>query len=332
MTATALLDVSRLDANIRRFHAKAAAAGVGVRAHVKAHRMVEVTRRQAAAGAAGIAVTYVREARRHLAAGLRDVVMTWPWLEEWRWPLLAELGRDCDLSVHVDRADGVAALAAAAREAGTVIGVRIEVGERTGDRSMTRDEVLALAGAVEERPELRLDGVTGYRALMTPAEVRKRHDIGRGLARLLVDRAEHLRAHRISCPVVAVGGTPTADGALEVDGVTEICGGAYPLLDAGMAAAGMCGFDDVALSVGATLLGGGRTDADELLRGAAQPWASPEEVATLADGTPIPATAEPGTVVTLLPAHICPLIVRLPGVDTAEGRWNVHHLPDEGPP
>lgn len=50
MTAV-IVDVDRLDANVRRFHRTISASGIRVRAHTKAHRTTEVARRQVEAGA-----------------------------------------------------------------------------------------------------------------------------------------------------------------------------------------------------------------------------------------------------------------------------------------
>src|SRR5690606_15310569 len=71
--ATVILDLARLEANLHRLARAATARSVAVRAHVKAHRTVEITLRQIAAGAAGVAVQTAHAARRLAAAGVDDV-------------------------------------------------------------------------------------------------------------------------------------------------------------------------------------------------------------------------------------------------------------------
>jgi uncharacterized OsmC-like protein len=73
--------------------------------------------------------------------------------------------------------------------------------------------------------------------------------VGRTVAEYVVGVADLLRARGWACPVVAVSGTPTAEGAVTVPGVTEVCAGAYALQDTGMSAIGVCAPDDVAVSV-----------------------------------------------------------------------------------
>ncbi|MET7704406.1 alanine racemase, partial [Streptomyces sp. NPDC005485] len=163
----AYVDVERLERNLRRFHGLAAAHGPVVRAHVKAHRTVEIALRQARAGAVGIAVNQVAQARQYVAAGITDVVIAHPWRDPWRWPLIARLARDCRVAVHVDRPESVAGLAAAAAAEGSVVGIRIQLG--TGDDiTATPDgDLVDLARAAAAAPALRLDGITGYQALTT---------------------------------------------------------------------------------------------------------------------------------------------------------------------
>jgi D-serine deaminase-like pyridoxal phosphate-dependent protein len=277
-----------VDANLHRFHAAAASAGVRVRGHIKAHRTVELACRQVAAGAVGTAVQTARAAVRLATAGVADVVVAWPWPEPWRFPHFAEAAtRVPRFAVHVDRPDAVTGIGAAAVRRGTEVGVRIDL------RHTPDPAVPGLAALAVDTAGVRFDGVTGYAAPATPADIADRERFGRRYAERVVDLAEWIRSAGIDCPVVSVGGTPTAPGSWRVPGVTEVCAGAYATFDGGLALAGVCAPDQVALSVGA--------HAADLLAGCGQPWA-PEV-------TQLPAA--PSGTDRLVPAHICPLAVTL---------------------
>ncbi|WP_405915780.1 alanine racemase [Streptomyces sp. NBC_00728] len=313
----AYVDLVRLDRNLAAFHRAARRHGVAVRAHAKAHRTVEIAHRQRRAGAVGIAVNQVAQARQYAAAGITDIVIAHPWNDAWRRPLFARLARRCRVSVHVDGVESALGLGAAARAAGSVLGVRIQLG--TGDDvTATPDgHLLELARAVTASPALRLDGVTGYQALTSGQDAAARDAVGRDAAEYVVRCAALLRRHGFRFPTVAVGGTPTAAGAMAVTGVTEICAGAYALQDAGMAAIGVCALDEVAVSVNAG------PDADALLDAYPYPWQAPGERVRRA-----------GAEGHVLPPHICAL---MPGIDrvTAQepGRpdliWRVRNETDE---
>ncbi|WBO65133.1 alanine racemase [Streptomyces camelliae] len=322
-----LIDLGVVDRNIRHFHERVAAhSGVSVRSHVKGHRTVEIARRQLAAGAVGIALTQVSQARRYVAAGVTDVVIVHPWSEPWRWELIAELARECHLSVHVDSVTAVEGLAAAATKAGSVLGIRIQLGTGVDVTTTSEAQVLEMAGAVEAEPSLRLDGVTCYQALLSAGSGERRNEIGRDAAAFAVRNAELLRRSGLSCPVVAVGGTPTADGAMATAGVTEICAGAYALQDAGMASIGVCSRDDVAVSV----VTDGAGDADALLDSHPYPWQQPGERQLLCGSDTLGGR--------LLPPHICALTAQIDSVtvygqgeEQVIGRWNVLNQVDTAP-
>jgi len=70
-----------------------------------------------------------------------------------------------------------------------------------------------------------------------------------------VQCAEALRAAGLPCPVVSVGSTPTAHFARQLTGVTEVRAGVFVFFDLVMAGLGICGVDDIAISVLATVIG-----------------------------------------------------------------------------
>lgn len=283
-----VVDLPRLDANIQRFHRATAVAGCQVRAHVKAHRTVELAQRQVAAGAVGVAVHTASAAVRLAEAGVEDIVLAWPWPDAWRFSLFADAAAHIPrFAIHVDRPESITGIGAAAAERGTEVAVRIDL------RHAQAESVLALARLAVDTTGVRFDGLAGYCPTATAEELRDRHEVGRRYAQSVVAMAEALRDDGIDCSVVSVGGTPTAAGACGVDGVTEICSGVYASFDGGLVAAGVCAPADVALSVAA--------DATELLDGCAQPWDA--EVAWLPAASPYE-----GRVV---PAHVCPFAANL---------------------
>ncbi|MEU9561938.1 alanine racemase [Streptomyces sp. NPDC048161] len=290
--AVAYVDPDRLDTNLRSFHGRAAAAGVRVRAHVKGHRTVEIARRQIAAGARGIAVHHAREVRRYAGAGIRDIVVSHPWEDPWRWELFARSAADCRLTLHVASPEAVAGLGRAAARRSTPVGVLLDLRAGPDGSPPAPSEVLALARAVVDRPWLRLRGVTGYRGLDTAADAEARHTIGAAYATALVETAGLLRSHGLPCATVCVGGTPTAAGALEVDGITEVCAGAYALQDVGLAAIGVCTEEQIALSVS------GPREAAELVGEYGYAWLAADDTARRSGNR-------------WLPAHVCPVVQRV---------------------
>lgn len=72
-TPAVLLDRTRLDANIRSMQAACDAHGIELHPHLKTHKMVEVARRQLAAGARGLTCAKLGEAEAILPSGVREI-------------------------------------------------------------------------------------------------------------------------------------------------------------------------------------------------------------------------------------------------------------------
>src|SRR5919108_4908585 len=85
-TPCLLVDLDRMEANIRDWQAAIGAAGANLRPHVKTHKVPEIARMQLDAGARGITVAKLAEAEVFAAAGCRDIFVAYPLIgpEKWR--------------------------------------------------------------------------------------------------------------------------------------------------------------------------------------------------------------------------------------------------------
>jgi len=146
---------------------------------------------------------------------------------------LAVLASDADVMVAVDDADNAARIAAAAREAGSIIGVLVELD--TGmDRAGvdTTEEAVALAAKLVELEGVNLLGLTGYEGhcSLTP-ERELRHKREQKAMSFLVETAEALRSAGLPCPIVSAAGTATWEWTASFPGITESQAGSYVVMD-----------------------------------------------------------------------------------------------------
>ena len=72
-TPAVLVDLDRLELNIRRMAQFAAEQGVALRPHAKSHKTAPIAARQMAAGATGLTVAKLDEAEALLDAGFADL-------------------------------------------------------------------------------------------------------------------------------------------------------------------------------------------------------------------------------------------------------------------
>lgn len=233
-TPALVLDLDAFEANVAALHAHAAARGVRVRAHGKAHRCPEISRRQLAAGAVGVCCQKVGEAEGFAEAGIADILVSNEIVDPAKLERLARLARRVRLAVCVDHPGAVAALARACRQAQARIDVLIELDVGQGRCGVaTIDEVMALARAVATAaPALRLRGLQAYHGSAQHLRtVQARSQAIAGAARRAALARDTLRSAGFGCDEVSGGGTGTFAYEVASGVYTEIQPGSYALMD-----------------------------------------------------------------------------------------------------
>jgi D-serine deaminase-like pyridoxal phosphate-dependent protein len=233
VTPALLLDLAAARRNIAKMGERMRAMPSELRPHIKAHKSPELARLQVEAGAIGISAATVWEAIVMARAGLNGIFVVNTVAGCQKIAALASLAGETDVMVAVDDSINAAALAAAARAAGSKLGVLIELD--TGmDRGGvdTTDQAVALAHQTAELEDLRLSGITGYEGHCSLIPERElRHERQETAIRFLVEAAEAIRAAGLPCPIVAAGGTATWDWTASYPGVTESQAGSYVVMD-----------------------------------------------------------------------------------------------------
>jgi D-serine deaminase-like pyridoxal phosphate-dependent protein len=164
------------------------------------------------------------------------------------------LDRQVRLTVALDSAAAVEALAEAARASARTVRVLVEVNlgmRRVGVGSAV--EAIALAELVDRRPPLEYAGVAFY-----PGHIREPvAEQGAKVAQLRRDLAALIAALAragYAPPTVSGGSTPLAWRMHEVEGVTEVRPGTYVFNDRATVDTGACALEDCALTVLATVV------------------------------------------------------------------------------
>jgi D-serine deaminase-like pyridoxal phosphate-dependent protein len=254
-TPCLMVDLDRMERNIREWQAAVSAHGVQLRPHVKTHKVPEIACMQLAAGAGGITVAKVAEAEVFAAGGAQDIFIAYPVIGAQKWQRIAQLARQCTMTVGVDSEVGVRGLSEAAAVAGVQIRVRVEIDSGLNRAGVQPDQAAALCRLIISLPGLQLDGIFGFRSVMFGAAGgRSAAELGREEGELYVAWANQLRAQGIPIQQVSVGSTPTAKYAAAVPGVTEVRPGTYIFGDYMMAELGAVRYEDVALSILCTVV------------------------------------------------------------------------------
>jgi len=241
-TPVAVVDLDRLDRNLRRWQDHCDRVGLANRPHVKTHRSVEVACRQLELGARGITCQKLGEAEVMADAGVDDILVPYNIVGAEKLERLGALAARVRLTVSVDDEallDGLAAAVDGRDELDVLVDCDTGLG-RTGVQ--TPEQASLLAEAVARRDGLRFAGFLTYPA---PS----------GAVAFLTAAAERAARAGLAAEVVSAGGTPGmwASGELRPT-VTEYRAGTYAFHDRSTVAAGAATIDDVALTVHATVV------------------------------------------------------------------------------
>jgi D-serine deaminase-like pyridoxal phosphate-dependent protein len=254
-TPALLIDLERVEANIKSWQAAIGAHGVGLRPHIKTHKVPELAHMQLEAGAAGITAAKVSEAEVFAAHGCEDIFIAYPLIGAEKWRGAAQLARECTLTVGVDSEIGARGLSAAAVAARSVIRVRVEIDLGLNRAGVMPEKAEALCRLARSLPGLELDGIFTFRSVFFGgAGDRTAEELGREEGQLMAGIAEQLRAAGVPIRSVSLGSTPTGRYAAQVPGVTEVRPGTYIFGDYMMAERGVIRYENVALSILCTVI------------------------------------------------------------------------------
>ena len=160
-----MVDVDRLDRNLRRWQEECDRLGLANRPHIKTHKSVEIARRQLELGAVGLTCQKLGEAETMVAAGFDDVLIAFNLIGERKLERLAELMRRATVRVTVDDPALLPGLAGAARAAGEELGVLVDCDTGLGRTGVTEParaaELAGGSGADGRAPLRRLPDVPG---------------------------------------------------------------------------------------------------------------------------------------------------------------------------
>jgi D-serine deaminase-like pyridoxal phosphate-dependent protein len=232
-TPALVLDRDILLANLAFMESQLPSLHARLRGHVKNHKSPHIARLQLEHGAFGLCAATIWEAIVMVRAGADDVLIANQLVDPRKRRAAALLAREAKITVNVDDVGDVEALSAAALEAGSTLGILVEVDtgmHRAGIDSPA--EALTVARRVQELGGLRMDGLSGYEGHCSlEMDHDKRHLLQVAAMRYFVEVADLLEANGIPCPTLSAAGTATAFWTGADPRITELQLGSYATMD-----------------------------------------------------------------------------------------------------
>lgn len=255
-TPTLLVDLDRLERNIRHMAALAGRHSLALRPHAKTHKSLAIAERQMAAGARGLTVAKLGEAETFAAEGFNDIFVANQLVTDAKLDRAARLIRDgARLTFGVDSAEGVSTAARVARRCGVTFTLLIEIDSGLHRCGVAPPAAVELAQALDDEPGVAFAGVFTHAGHAYAA--RFTQDLERAAeeeAGAVVEAAQAIGRIGLEAEVVSVGSTPTAERVAAQPGITELRPGNYVFYDGMQVSLGVAGSADCSLSVAATVI------------------------------------------------------------------------------
>jgi D-serine deaminase-like pyridoxal phosphate-dependent protein len=254
-TPRLLLDRSRLLRNAARLREKCAILGVTFRPHLKTAKCPEVARIAHTGSIGPVTVSTLLEAEFLADDGFEDILLATAATPARLSRLAVLAARGVSVTIVADDPAMVRFLGESAVTTTNLL-VEVDCGEHRSGADPDGQALLAAAAEAARHKQLRLRGVMTHAghsyATADPVALVALAEAERAAA---VHAADRLRAAGHACPVVSVGSTPTLLFARDLSGVTEARAGVSLFWDLAQLSRGLCGWEDLALAVEASVIG-----------------------------------------------------------------------------
>ena len=244
-TPCVLIDLNKVDANLRRVQDYMDQAGLRLRPHVKTHKLPGFARQQVALGAIGITCQKLGEAEAMADGGITDIFLPYNILGAAKLDRLHALHSRVTLSVTADSLTTITGYAARFTDPANPLRVLVECDTGAGRCGVaTPQQAVDLARAISAAPGLTFAGLMTYPP--RGGQMASDHWLA-GAVDLLSDAG-------LAVQVVSSGGTPDLFSAAQLRSATEYRPGTYIYSDRMQVAFGHGTLQDCALTVLTTVV------------------------------------------------------------------------------
>ena len=227
------VDLDKMLQNIKAVHTILQGTGVGVRPHVKTHKCPAIAKMQIDTGAVGVCAAKISESEIMLENGIRDVLMTGvnvtiPKIEK----AMALRKKHTGFIQAVDNPQNAQDLQDAAKAAGIIADVVVDIDVIKRSGVIAGEPALALAQMIDKMPNLRFKGILAYDGGVQHIkgfQDRKTRTIKN--FEPVVATYEKMKAAGLNMEIFSGGGTGTYNMMAQFPGFTDVQVGSYLFMD-----------------------------------------------------------------------------------------------------
>jgi len=257
-TPAVLIDLDRMERNIRRAQEHCARYGKTMRPHIKTHKIPEIARKQVEAGAMGITCAKLGEVEVMAAAGLTQILLAYPIVGEAKLRRLVRLAQEVDLTVAFDSLEVAQGISDAMRRfgegSGREIGALVEIDTGMGRCGIAPGPgLLDLCRRVHELPGMQFRGLMTYQGWVRGTQPEMEGRLREEDARLKQIRGD-LEGAGLPVTQISGGSTPSLLLSHLVEPLTDNRAGTYVFNDVNTVLSGSVTWDDCAMQIAVTVV------------------------------------------------------------------------------
>ncbi len=233
-TPCLVIDLDALDANMEVIADYYQDRPSKLRGHSKNHKTPAIALRQIRRGGTvgGVCAAKVAEAEVMVHGGVPSVFITSEVVGDLKIRRLCSLAGQAEVMVACDSADNARALSQEAASQGVDLGVVIEL--ETGLQRCGVQEIqqgVSLAQEIDSLPGISFRGIMSHQVISAMPDREDRVIEGNRVIKGVIDMKDAIVASGLPVDIVSTGETWSYDVAGEIEGVTEIQGGSYLLME-----------------------------------------------------------------------------------------------------
>jgi 3-hydroxy-D-aspartate aldolase len=233
-TPVLCVDLDKMDQNLATMRKKLAPTGVASRPHAKTHKCPAIAKLQLAAGSIGICTAKVSEAEALFAGGVEKILMTTSNVTANKIRRAMKIRKANRSFIQaVDNPRNAQDLSDAAKEAGIVADVVVDVAVGTRSGVPADERAIALAQLIDKLPNLKLRGMLSYDGGAQHIKgFRKRSEETLKRYEPSVGTFDAMKRSGLNTEIFSGGGTGTYSIMTKVPGMTDVQVGSYIFMDA----------------------------------------------------------------------------------------------------
>lgn len=232
-TPALVVDLDKMEQNIKAVHTRLHGTGVGVRPHIKTHKSPAIAKMQIAAGAVGVCAAKLGEAEIMLENGIESVLLTTVNVTASKIiKAMALRQKHSGFIQAVDNPQNIQDLQEAAKAVGIIAEVVLDIDVIQRSGVLPGEPALALAQMIDKMPNLKFCGILAYDGTVQHVTgFKERQTQALKHYEPIIKTYEMMKASGLNMEIFSGGGTGTYDIISVVPGFTDVQVGSYVFMD-----------------------------------------------------------------------------------------------------